>query len=226
MIGGVLSTLDVAALAVFFACWAGYAAVVDRVPSIQARSVIAAMDEHRRRWMIALLERENRISDTAIIGNLMGSTSFLANTSIFILAGLVALLGAPDLGRRVLGALPFAAPPASDIAWEVRVALLVFIFVRAFFELTWALRQFNYCSIVIGGIGVGAAGTPQAEMAAKVANRAARHFNTGLRAYYFGLAALAWIVHPLALIAASLLVLRELHRREFRSAVRDVLTHG
>jgi uncharacterized membrane protein len=199
---------------------------VDRVPSIQSRSVIAAMDEHRRRWMIALLDRENRISDTAIIGNLMNSTGFLANTSIFILAGLVALLGSPDLGRRVLAALPFAEAPTSDIAWELRVGLLVFIFVRAFFELTWALRQFNYCSIVVGGIGIGAAFTPQVEMAAKVANRAARHFNTGLRAYYFGLAALAWIVHPVALILASLLVLRELHRREFRSVVRDVLTDG
>jgi uncharacterized membrane protein len=226
MIGGLFSTLDVVALAVFLACWAGYAAVVDRVPSIQRNSVIAAMDEHRRRWMIALLNRENRISDTAIIGNLMNSTGFLANTSIFILAGLVALLGSPDLGRRVLAALPFAEAPASDIAWELRVGLLVFIFVRAFFELTWALRQFNYCSIVVGGIGLGDAFTPQAEMAAKVANRAARHFNTGLRAYYFGLAALAWIIHPIALILASLLVLRELHRREFRSAVRDVLADG
>ena len=226
MMGGLFTPLDVAALLVFFACWAGYAAVVDRVPSIQSRSVIAAMDEHRRRWMIALLDRDNRISDTAIIGNLMSSTGFLANTSIFILAGLVALLGSPDLGRRVLAALPFAEAPASDIAWELRVGLLVFIFVRAFFELTWALRQFNYCSIVIGGIGLGAGFTPQAEMAAKVANRAARHFNTGLRAYYFGLAALAWIIHPVALILASLLVLRELHRREFRSVVRDVLTDG
>jgi uncharacterized membrane protein len=226
MIGGLLSTLDVAALVVFFACWAGYTAVVDRVPHIQRRSVIAAMDEHRRRWMIALLNRENRISDTAIIGNLMNSTGFLANTSIFILAGLVALLGSPDLGRRVLAALPFAEAPVSDIAWEMRIALLVLIFVRAFFELTWALRQFNYCSIVIGGIGLGADFTPQAEMAAKVANRAARHFNTGLRAYYFGLAALAWIIHPVALIIASLLVLRELHRREFRSVVRDALADG
>jgi len=226
MMGGLFTTLDLMALAIFFACWAGYSAVVDRVPSIQSRSVIAAMDEHRRRWMIALLNRENRISDTAIIGNLMNSTGFLANTSIFILAGLVALLGSPDLGRRVLAALPFAEAPASDIAWELRVGLLVFIFVRAFFELTWALRQFNYCSIVVGGIGMGADFTPQAEMAAKVANRAARHFNTGLRAYYFGLAALAWIIHPVALILASLLVLRELHRREFRSAVRDVLTDG
>jgi uncharacterized membrane protein len=41
--------------------------------------------------------------------------------------------------------------------------------------------------------------------------------------YYFGLAALAWIVHPLALAAASLFVLRELHRREFRSEMRDAV---
>ncbi|WP_431269006.1 DUF599 family protein [Dankookia sp. P2] len=62
-----------------------------------------------------------------------------------------------------------------------------------------------------------------AEMAAKVANRAARHFNTGLRAYYFGLAALAWILHPLALVVASLFVLQELYRRESRSVVREAL---
>lgn len=221
-----MTYLDWAALAVFLACWIGYTAVTDRVGSIRRRSVIAAMDEHRRRWMLALLERCNRISDTAIIGNLMTSTGFLANTSIFILGGLVALLASPELGRRVLAALPWASPPGSDAAWELRVGLLMLIFVRAFFELTWALRQFNYCSILIGGIGVGVAHARQAEAAAKVANRAARHFNTGLRAYYFGLAALTWIIHPLALIAASLLVLRELHRREFRSAVRDALNEG
>ncbi len=219
-----MTLADWIALAIFLLCWAGYAAVTDRVPRIRRRSVIAAMDEHRRRWMLALLLRENRISDTAIIGNLMSSTGFLANTAIFILGGLVALMAAPDLGRRVLAALPWAAPPTSDAAWEIRIALLMLIFVRAFFELTWALRQFNYCSILVGGIGVGPAHLAEAEAAAKVANRAARHFNTGLRAYYFGLAALAWIVHPLALVAASLFVLWELHRREFRSAVRAAVT--
>lgn len=223
---GILSALDLVALAVFFACWAGYSAIVDRIPSIHDRSVLAAMDEHRRRWMIALLERENRISDISIINNLMTSTSFLANNSIFILAGLVALLSAPDLGHRVLAALPFADPPESDVAWEMRVALMMLIFIRAFFELTWALRQFNYTSIVVGGLGTGDAYILQAEMAAQIANRAARHFNTGLRAYYFGLAALGWIIHPVALMLASLIVLRELHRREFRSVVREVLSRG
>lgn len=219
-----LMPLDWLALAVFTACWIGYSAVVDRVPSIRSRSVIAAMDEHRRRWMHSAVSRENRISDISIIGNLMTSTSFLANTSIFILGALVAMLGTPDLGRRVFGAMPFAEVPPEDAAWELRVFLLIFIFVRAFFELTWAMRQFNYTSICVGGLGRTEEALPQAMVAAEVANRAARHFNTGLRAYYFGLAALAWIIHPVALIISSLLVLRELHRREFRSVVRDALT--
>jgi uncharacterized membrane protein len=178
--------------------------------------------------MVAMLERENRIADAATIGNLMQSTSFLATTSIFILGGLVALLGAPDIGRRVLGALPYAAVP-EEAAWEAKIALLLVIFVNAFFELTWALRQFNYASILVAGIPVGPpdpARLAQAEAAARVLNRAARHFDNGLRSYYFGLAALAWLLHPLALVAASLLVLRELHRREFRSEVRDALTGG
>jgi uncharacterized membrane protein len=101
-----LTTFDWLALAVFALCWLGYAGVVDRVPSIRARSVIAAMDIQRRRWMFATLARDNRIADMAAIGNLMTSTSFLATTSIFILGGLVALLGAPDLGRRVVASCP------------------------------------------------------------------------------------------------------------------------
>lgn len=218
-----LTLLDWIALAVFAACWIAYALIVDRVPAIRAKSVIAAMDEHRRRWMVATIRRDNRIADIAAIGNLMSSTSFLATTSIFLLGGLVAMLSAPDIGRRVVAALPWAEPP-NEVLWEVKIGLLLVIFINAFFELTWALRQFNYTSTLVMGMAQDDSARPQAEAAAQLANRGARHFNTGLRSYYFGLAALAWIIHPLALIAASLLVLRELHRREFRSVARDALT--
>lgn len=220
--------LDWVAITVFAACWLGYATIVDRIPRIRRASVIVAMDAYRRRWMRAMLTRDNRIADMAAIGNLMTSTSFLASTSIFLLGGLVALLGAPDLGRRVVASLPFAVVP-DEPAWELKIGLLLVIFINAFFELTWALRQFNYTSILVGGIPCGQLdddAVAQAEMAADVANRGARHFNTGLRSYYFGLAALAWVVHPLALVASSLFVLRELHRREFRSVLRQLVASG
>ena len=106
-----LSLSDWVALALFAACWLLYSTVVDRVPAIRRRSVIAAMDEHRRSWMLATLSRDNRIAGMAAIGNLMNSTSFLATTSIFILGGLVAMLGASDLGRRIVATLPWSAVP-------------------------------------------------------------------------------------------------------------------
>jgi uncharacterized membrane protein len=135
------------------------------------------------------------------------------------------MMAAPDLGRRVVANFPGAAVP-DDAMWEIKIGLLVLIFVNAFFELTWSLRQFNYTSILVMGMPQDASALSAAEAAARLANRGARHFNSGLRSYYFGLAALAWIIHPLALVAASLLVLRELHRREFRSVARDALaTH-
>jgi len=221
---GSLAPLDLAALAVFATCWLGYAILVDRVSAIRQRSVIAAMDAHRRRWMLACLGRDNRIADMAAIGNLMQSTGFLATTSILVLGGLVARLAAGDLGRRVVAAFPWSAVP-DEVAWEAKIALLLVIFVRAFFELTWALRQFNYGSILLGAMpdASDTDGPRQAEDAARVLNRAAQHFTGGLRSYYFGLAALAWIAHPLALIAASLFVLRELYRREFRSEAHDAV---
>lgn len=223
-----LTDTDWIALALFLAIWNAYAVLVDRVPRIQRQSVMASMDEHRRRWMRAALTRDNRIADISAIGNLMSSTSFLANTSIFILGGLLAMLSSPELGRRVLAAMPFAAAPSGDAGWEMRIILMLVIFVNAFFQLTWALRQFNYCSILVGamGPGTGPAQLLQAEVAAKIANRAARHFNSGLRGYYFGLAALAWLLHPLALILATLLVVRELYRREFRSVVHEALSEA
>ena len=223
---GFITPLDLAALAVFLLCWVGYATVVDRVPSIHRRSVIHAMNEHRRRWLRNAVPKENRIADVGIVGNLMSSTSFLANTCIFIIGGGMALLAAPDVGRRVLNAMPFAETPMTDGGWEARVLLLLVIFVRAFFELTWALRQFNYGSILIGGLGRTDAALPAADIAAEVVNRAARHFNTGLRAYYFGLAVLGWMVHPVVFMLASLWVVSELHRREFRSAVQAALAAG
>jgi uncharacterized membrane protein len=79
-----LNLFDWIALSVFAACWLGYANVVDRVPAIRARSVIMAMDEHRRRWMLATLARDNRIADIAAIGNLMQSTGFSVRMSFNI----------------------------------------------------------------------------------------------------------------------------------------------
>ena len=46
---------------------------------------------------------------------------------------------------------------------------------------------------------------------------AGKHFNLGLRGYYFGMAAVSWFVHSLLFITVTALVVMVLYRREFRS---------
>lgn len=221
-----LALPDLAALLLFLACWVGYTVVVDHVRAVHRRSVIAAMDGWRARWAAEMVRRENRITDTQIAGNLQRSVAFLASTAIFVVGGLVAMLGASDRGLRVVQSLPLL-DPADSVGWEPKLILLIAVFTYAFFKCTWSMRQFNYLSTVIGAMPPPAADAALlrrgADIAARVANRGARHFNVGLRAFYFGLAALAWLGGPMPFMAASVLVVLVLYRREFRSAALAAL---
>jgi uncharacterized membrane protein len=98
---------------------------------------------------------------------------------------------------------------------------LNFVFVCAFFKFGSAMRQLNYCSIMVGAVaGPGDltdADRKKAENASRVASIASTPTNRGIRAYYFGLALLAWHIHPFALMVSAVLVVAVLYRREFHS---------
>jgi uncharacterized membrane protein len=48
-------------------------------------------------------------------------------------------------------------------------------------------------------------------------------YNRGLRAYYFGLATMAWFIGPGFLAVAAVWVVAVLYRRDFRSVVLKTL---
>jgi len=111
---------------------------------------------------------------------------------------------------------------SSKVMWEIKLLTLATVFVYAFFKFAWALRQFNYMIIVMGAFpDPSRAETDYAQsMARRAANLnalAVQTFNRGMRAYYFGLAALSWFLHPWIFISATLLVVLVIYRREFKS---------
>ena len=221
-----LSPTDVLAPLWFLACWVGYGLYADREGG-RPGSLMARMHAYRVVWMRRMLERDNRMLDSQIIATLAGSVSFFASTTIFIVAGLIAVFGARDQVLRLVGELPFAAdtPP---VLWDLKLLLLLVLFVFAFFKFTWAVRHFNYCAIMLGAAPVQVASDGEAvwfaERAARMASSAANHFNSGLRAYYFGLAALSWFVHPWLFIATTTWVVLVVYRREFRSRLLRTLS--
>ena len=112
-------------------------------------NLTTVMRDYRLLWMRRMLDRDIRMVDTQILGNLMRSMSFSASTTMFIIAGLVAVLGARDKAMAVLEELPFAVNSSAQL-WDLKVLLLVSIFVYAFFKFTWAFRHYNYCLILVG----------------------------------------------------------------------------
>ena len=75
----------------FFGCWVGYA----RFAKIQAKRrncLASTMHQFRIAWMREMMGRDNRVPDASIIANLERNVSFMASTSILILAGLVTAL--------------------------------------------------------------------------------------------------------------------------------------
>ncbi len=67
-----------------------------------------------------MLERDNRMVDTQIIANLMRSASFFASTTMFIIAGLIAVLGARQQAMAVLAELPFAVASSAPLVGRSR----------------------------------------------------------------------------------------------------------
>lgn len=219
------SLLDLVAPAWFALCWLGYTWYADG--QRPRPNLTRVMHAYRTVWAQQMLGRDNRMVDTQIIANLMRSASFFASTAMFIIAGLIAVLGAREQAMAVLAELPIAQASSAPL-WDAKVLLLIVLFVYAFFKFTWAFRQYNYCLVLVGCAPapdhLTAASAGIAERLARIATSTGRHFNRGIRAFYFGLAALSWFIHPLLFMALTVWVVLVLYRREFRSRLLRMLT--
>jgi uncharacterized membrane protein len=225
-----LSPTDYAALLWFFVASFGYVRFAGWKAQ-RAPSLLGAMNLYRRKWMERIVARENRIVDSSLISMLSNVATFLASTTVLILGGLVALLGTTEKAVDVMAELPFAVKGTHRL-WEMKILLLMSVFGFAFFKFTWSLRQFNMLAILVGAApSTGGEAREEEEFVARatdVSVYAGDNFNNGLRTYYFGLAALAWFLHPLLFAFTTALVVVILYLREFRSPTLETLVgiHG
>ncbi len=211
--------LDVLALGWFALAWFGYDFYASRRYA-HTLNLVSITLNMRRDWMRQMLQRENRIMDAALMGNLLNSISFFASTSILVLAGLITILGYRNEAKEILGDIPLV-PPTSNFMWEFKIFLMAFVFVYTFFKFTWSMRLYNYANMFVGAAplfrDICAELESFAERGGQLIANAGGHFNKGLRAYYYGLAVLSWLLHPVLFMVVTAWVVYEVHRREFRS---------
>jgi uncharacterized membrane protein len=111
------------------------------------------------------------------------------------------------------------------------VLLLIVVFTYAFFKFSWGIRLYNYSAVMVGSL------MPKADLSAESGHdfidtaftlvaSASESVNSGYRAYYFGIAAAAWLLQPWLFMLLTTLVVWIVYLREFLSPTVRMMTRG
>lgn len=225
-----LPPLDLLAIAWFALVWTAYSWLVEASPWSR-RSLSNAMDRQRHVWMQTMSEREQRIVDASIMNGLQNGTAFFASTSVLAVGGAFALLNSAD---QILLIFSHLSPtgPMTRREFELRGLGLLLVYAYAFFKFGWSYRVFNYASILVGAVPPPAmclseTGQAAVERAGDMIVSAGRHFNRGMRAFFFSVAFIGWFIGPWSFMLATVLIAVVLARRQFVSdSYRAVHGHG
>lgn len=218
--------LDLIAFAWFVALTLLYVAL-SGTSRTEGRSIMAAIHARRVEWMRNMAQRETRTEDLILLQNLATANTFFASTSVIAVGGLAALLGSGDKAHTLLAQLPFVAK-VEPIVFEFKILFLMLLFIYAFFKFAWAYRLAHYTAIMIGATPIASpehadACERYARSTARLAGLSAEHGNAGFRTYYFSIAGIAWFIHPVLFMIATLWILVILVRREFFSRSRRAI---
>lgn len=219
---------DWLAIVWFFGSWLVYSRFA-RQENPGRPSILWATNRYRHFWLMQTTARDPRVIDGIIAQNLSSTPSFFSSTTIIIIGGLFALLGTTDRASELVREIPFAVQ-TSVLVFDLKVLMMIGIFVFAFFRFSWSMRQYTFAALLIGSLPPPAdfaSGKFDREVFARRASRmvgvAAETFNDGLRAYYLSFAVMAWFFSTPAFMLATAVVILILYNREFRSDVLQVL---
>lgn len=227
----VFTPADWIGLSLWAVSWLAYSLFAGRAERTRP-SIMGAIARARHAWIAQSYRRDNKITDVAVMGNLIHSATFFSSTSLLLVGSAFALLGAIERGPEqvldVMRSLPFGGGVSSPLAMQAKALLVALVFVYAFFRFTWALRQFNLVTILIGTFPAqkedNMPDDPRVFQAARLNELAGVSFTQGLRAYYFSVPLLAWLLGPGLLIGASITVVAVIYLMDFRSATVRALS--
>ena len=209
-----MTAMDWASLALFFLCWLGYEPILKALAH-RSGTLNDDMLIIRRVWMTAMTHREIKLVDSQLMGHSINSASFFASTNLLLIAAVGGILfGGPSA---LEGFASVGAEGTPIKLLEGKLALVLVCLIRGLLDFIWSIRQLNYTLALIGSapeVHVETDRMALGQAAAALLNPALSAFSQGVRAYYFALAAAAWLFGPMWLAigvsaAFALLVYRQ-----------------
>ncbi|RAK64810.1 DUF599 domain-containing protein [Phenylobacterium kunshanense] len=196
---------DLIALAVFAVAWVFYEPLLTAVGKRRGGVLNTDMTVIRGGWMTVMTGRESRLMDGQLLGHALNSASFFASSNLVLIAATTGALFGGESTFRSVSALQ-VVETSSRLLFEIQLALVLLTLARGLLDFIWSIRQLNYCLAAMG-----ATPEPLAEaerpvfgaVLARLLNPALGSFNSGIRGYYFALAAAAWLFGPWAFMATT-----------------------
>jgi len=232
----VFAPLDIVAFIWFCVCWMGYS-LFARHAARRRNSLSSVLYRYRKEWIRKLALSGMSEVDAELLASLERQVSFLASTSLLILASLVTVLSTASDMFLNINTLDFVDEVPLEVV-QLKLLLMIFIFIYGFFTFTWSIRQYGFCFIIFGssfntvkyykeapGYKPTLANRDFNAMA-KVLDRAAHSYNFGIRAYYFAMAVLGWFINSWFFMVACAVTVLVLYRREFKSVSLKALVNA
>ncbi len=214
-----LSPLNIAALSLFLVCWLFYQPLLTQLSRRGGALINTDLMVVRSAWMHNMARRQNRFMDGQLLAQTLSSSSFFASSNLILIAATAGVLFGGQASFRNVSSL-VAIKTSSRLLFEAQLGLVVLTLARGLLDFIWGIRQLNYVLAAIGA-------TPEradddthhafGDVAGRLLNPALHSVNSGVRGYYFALAAAAWLFGPLTFMAATIVAVSLLVWRQRRS---------
>ena len=211
------SPLDIAGLIIFVFCWLGYEPFLRKIS--KSRGLITKdLSVVRRAWMKEMTVREIKLFDSNLMAHAVNSATNFSSANLLLIAAVAGVLFGGHVPLKSLTTLGFDV--SSTQLFQIKLALVLVCLSRGLLDFIWSLRQMNYCAAAMGSLPE----NMDADLATRFSNAitnilepAMTSFSQGVRAYYFSLAAAAWLWGPTYLAIASIGAVILLGWRQSRS---------
>jgi uncharacterized membrane protein len=220
-----LSPLNIAALSLFMVCWLFYQPLLNLLGRRGGAVINTDLTVVRTAWMHNMARRSNRFMDGQLLAQTLSSSSFFASSNLILIAATAGVLFGGQASYRNVSSL-VVINTSSRLLFEGQLALVLLTLARGLLDFIWGIRQLNYVLAAIGA-------TPEraddgahhafGDAAGRLLNPALHSVNSGVRGYYFALAAAAWLFGPIPFMAATLGAVSLLIWRQRRSPAAQAI---
>ena len=213
------SPLNIAALSLFMVCWLFYQPLLNLLGRRGGAVINTDLTVVRAAWMHNMARRANRFMDGQLLAQTLSSSSFFASSNLILIAATAGVVFGGQSSYRNVSSL-VVIKTSSRLLFEGQLALVLLTLARGLLDFIWGIRQLNYVLAAIGATPEHADDATHhafGDAAGRLLNPALHSVNSGVRGYYFALAAAAWLFGPIPFIAATVGAVSLLIWRQRRS---------